>query len=49
MAYENAAILDKWDLRQMRQNIYDSENQSVPTRYVMPLNVANVSDRSGTG
>ncbi|OTF82067.1 Retinal pigment epithelial membrane protein-like protein, partial [Euroglyphus maynei] len=37
MAYKNATILDKWDLHQMRKNIYDDNNQAVPTRFVMPI------------
>lgn len=37
MAYQNASILDKWDLNRMRQNIYDTDNQSAPTRFILPL------------
>lgn len=39
MAYDNSSIIDKWDLNKMRNDIYDEENQAVPTRFVMPLNL----------
>ena len=39
MAYQNATILDKWDLHQMRKNVYDDNNQAMPTRFVMPINI----------
>ncbi|XP_027204496.2 neither inactivation nor afterpotential B isoform X1 [Dermatophagoides pteronyssinus] len=42
MAYKNPTILDKWDLHQMRKNIYDDDNQAVPTRFVMPI--VNIND-----
>ena len=44
MAYKNPTILDKWDLHQMRKNIYDDDNQAVPTRFVMPI--VNINDVS---
>lgn len=43
MLYENAAILDKWDMRLMRDNIYDENNQAVPFRFVLPLHSEHVS------
>lgn len=42
MAYENADILEKWDLNLMRQNIYYEDNQSVPKRFILPLSIKNV-------
>ncbi|KAF7492405.1 Beta, beta-carotene 15, 15'-dioxygenase [Sarcoptes scabiei] len=43
MAYENADILEKWDLNLMRQNIYYEDNQSVPKRFILPLSIKNSS------
>lgn len=37
MAYDDASILDKWDLGKLRKNIYDENNQAIPTRFVIPL------------
>ena len=42
MAYQDATILEKWDLRLMRNNVYDDQNQAVPTRFVMPLQAHKV-------
>lgn len=39
MAYDDATILEKWDLNAMRNNIYDERNQAQPTRFIMPLSV----------
>ena len=39
LAYNDATILEKWDLKQMRNNVYDELNQCVPTRFVMPLDL----------
>lgn len=44
MAYDDPTILEKWDLSAMRSNVYDDQNQAVPTRFVMPLHVQHVSN-----